>query len=75
MGQVISLRVLSLRAQAPKVAKQIETPCSPDPIMRRSCADRGEKRVTHGCDTMQTESHQEQLDVKDPNQRGLLESV
>ena len=35
MGQAISLRVWSLRVQARKVAKQIETPCPPDPIMRR----------------------------------------
>jgi hypothetical protein len=27
--------------------KQIETPRLPDPIMRRPCADREEKRVTH----------------------------
>jgi hypothetical protein len=36
MGKAISLRVLSLRAQAGKVVKQIETFCSSDPIMRRS---------------------------------------
>ncbi len=35
MGKAISLRVLSLRAQAGKVVKQIETFCSSDPIMRR----------------------------------------
>jgi hypothetical protein len=36
---------------APKVAGQIETPRPPDPIMRRPCADREEKRVTYGRDT------------------------
>jgi hypothetical protein len=34
-GKAISLRVQSLAAQAFKVAKQIETPYLPDPIMRR----------------------------------------
>jgi hypothetical protein len=48
MGKAISLRVLSLRAQAHKVVKQIEMPRPPDPIMRRLYADREEKRVTHG---------------------------
>ncbi|MDP1732276.1 MAG: hypothetical protein Q8L54_14110, partial [Devosia sp.] len=43
--------------------KQIETPRSPDPIMRRPSADREEKRVTHG--TVQ-EKIQEQLDRNDP---------
>lgn len=33
---------------SPRVAQQIETPRSPDPIMRRPGADREEKRVTHG---------------------------
>ena len=33
-------------SNAPKVARQIETPRLPDPIMRRPCADREEKRVT-----------------------------
>ena len=33
-----------------KVAGQIETPRPPDPILRRSRADREEKRVTHGRD-------------------------
>ena len=39
--------------RAPKVAGQIETPRPPDPIMRRPCADREEKRVTYGRDTRQ----------------------
>jgi hypothetical protein len=38
---------------APKVAGQIETPRPPDPIMRRPCADREEKRGTCGRDTRQ----------------------
>ncbi len=33
-----------------KVAKQIETPRPPDPILRRPRADREEKRVTYGRD-------------------------
>ena len=68
MGKVISLRVLSLWSQARKVVKQIETPRPPDPIMRRPCADREEKRVTRGSET---ERPTEQLDLNDPNQRGL----
>jgi hypothetical protein len=70
MGEAISLRVQSLRASARKVVGQIETPCSPDPIMRRPCADREEKRVTHGSDKSGW-TNQEQLDPTDPNQRGL----
>ena len=68
MGKAISLRVQSLRARARKVVKQIETPRLPDPIMRRPCADREEKRVTRG---NETEDRKEQLDLNDPNQRGL----
>ena len=66
MGQAISLRVQSLRAQARKVVKQIETPCSPDPILRRPCADREEKRVTRESDTIRKRSDQKQLDPKTP---------
>jgi hypothetical protein len=73
MGKTISLRVQSLRAKARKVVKQIGTPCLPDPIMRRPCADREEKRVTRRSDTIRTQSDQEQLDLHNPNQRGLLE--
>lgn len=47
MGKAISLRVQNLR-QNPKVVKQIEMPCPPDPIMRQPSADREEKRVPHG---------------------------
>jgi len=72
MGKTISLRVQSLRAKARKVVKQIGTPCLPDPIMRRPCADREEKRVTHRSDTIRTQSDQEQLDLHNPNQRRLL---
>jgi hypothetical protein len=75
MGQAISLRVRNLRVQARKVVKQIETPCPPDPIMRRLCADREEKRVTHGATRSRREGDQEQLDVNNPNQRGLLEPI
>ena len=70
-GQATSLRVQSLRVQTRKVVEQIEAPCSPDPIMRRPGADRGEKRVTHGHDTDWTGRNQEQLDGNNPNQRGL----
>ena len=73
MGEAISLRVQSLRVQARKVVNQIETPCSPDPIMRRPCADREEKRVTRGSDQSGMRTDQEQLDLTNPNQRGLSE--
>lgn len=48
MGKAISLRVQSLAGSTRKVVKQIETPCLPNPSMRRLYADREEKRVTHG---------------------------
>src|SRR4051812_28613514 len=54
-------------SNAPKVAGQIETPRPPDPIMRRPRADREEKRVIHGRDM----TKEEQLDPRNPNQRGL----
>ena len=73
MGEAISLRVPNLPAKARKVVEQIETPRSPDPIMRRPCADREEKRVTRGSDMIRNEDEQEQLDLNDPNQRGLLD--
>lgn len=38
------------RQQCLQVAGQIETPRPPNPIMRRRCADCGEKRVTYGRD-------------------------
>src|SRR3954464_2657447 len=72
MGKTISLRVQSLRAAACKVVVQIGTPCPPDPIMRQPCADREEKRVTHRSDTIPIARDQEQLDLNNPNQRGLL---
>ena len=52
-------------SNAPKVARQIETPRPPDPIMRRPCADREEKRVTHGNGSRR----EKQLDPNNPNQR------
>ncbi len=48
MGEVISLRVRNRMVQDLQVAGQIETPRPPDPILRRPCADREEKRETHG---------------------------
>jgi len=39
--------------------------------MRRPCADREEKRVTRGDDEHDEEADQEQLDLTNPNQRGL----
>ena len=73
MSEAISLRVPNLQATARKVVKQIETPRSPDPIMRRPCADREEKRGPAGTADSETMTDQEQLDLNDPNQRGLLD--
>ena len=50
MDEVISLRVRNRGQRCLQVAGQIETPRPPDPILRRLCADREEKRVTHGRD-------------------------
>src|SRR3546814_21021705 len=66
-----SLRVQSLRALARKVVKQIEAPRSPDPIMRRPCADCEETRVTYGDDEPDDDADQAQLDLANPNPRGL----
>ena len=70
MGEVISLRVQSLWASARKVVGQIETPRPPDPIMQRPCANREEKRVTRGSDTIRKQSDQEQLDLTTPIREG-----
>jgi len=53
-------------SNAPEVAGQIETPRPPDPIMRRPCADREEKRVTYGNGLRR----EELLAPANPNQRG-----
>ena len=71
MSETISLRTPSLQAKVCKVVKQIETSRSPDPIMRRPCADREEKRGPTGTTNPETMTEQEQLDRNDPNQRGL----
>jgi hypothetical protein len=71
MGEVISLRVQSLGAQAAKVARQIGTPCSCDPILRRP--QRRPRR--EACDPRERQIRtrsKEQLDFNAPNQRGLL---
>jgi hypothetical protein len=52
MGKAIPVTAPNLRPQACKVVYQIETPRLPDPIMRRLCVDREEKRVTHGNETI-----------------------
>ena len=72
MGKTIPLRTPSLRAKARKVVRQIETSCSPDPIMRRPCADREEKRGPAGATDPDRMTDQEQLDRNYPNQRRLL---
>ena len=74
-GKTISLRTPSLRAKACKVVRQIETSCSPDPIMRRPCADREEKRGPAGATDPERMTDQQQLDRNHPNQRRLLERL
>ena len=73
MGEAISLRVQNLQAQARKVVGQIETSRSPDPIMRRPCADREEKRGPAGA-TYPGQKVRSSLTSTDPNQRGLSET-
>jgi hypothetical protein len=70
MGKAISLRVSSLPAKACKVVKQMETPRLPDPIMRRLCADREEKRAS-GRSRKRNSIRAGRLDSNDPNQRRL----
>jgi len=72
MGAAIPLRVSTVATSFADAVKQIGTPRSPDPIMRRPRADREEKRVTHGIDDCRRmEINSEQLDPEDPNQRRL----
>jgi hypothetical protein len=70
MDEVISLRVRNRRQRCFQVAGQIETPRPPDPILRRPCADREEKRVTHGRDMR----NNEQLAAGCLKQKGRAES-
>ena len=61
-----SLRVLNLRARACKGVNQIEVSRLTDPIMRRPCADREEKRVTRGSENQKILCRR--LDAQSPNQ-------
>ncbi len=71
MGEAISLRVSNRTASAGQVVKQIETPRSPDPIMRRPRADREEKRVARGSDKPDTGNiDQETLASRTPIREG-----
>ena len=47
MGSAIPLRVPTVAAHVANAVNQIGTLRPPDPIMRRPCADREEKRATH----------------------------
>ena len=67
MDEVISLRVRNRRQRCFQVAGQIETPRPPDPILRRPCADREEKRVTHGRGMRNKDS----LPSAAPNRKGV----
>ena len=70
MSEAISLRVPNLQAKVRKVVRQIETSRSPDPIMRRPCADREEKRGPAGATVSKTMTDQEQLDLNGPIREG-----
>jgi hypothetical protein len=50
MGGAIPLRTPTAATRVADAVKQIGTPRSPYPIMRRPRADREEKRETHGRD-------------------------
>ena len=67
MDEVISLRVRNRRQRCLQVAGQIETPRPPDPILRRPCADREEKRETHGRDMRNKNS----LPPATPDRKGV----
>ena len=70
MDEAISHRDWTLvGSNAPKVAGQIEMPLPPDPILRRPCADREEKRVTYGRDIRSNK----QLAAGRPRQNGHAE--
>jgi hypothetical protein len=72
MGAAIPLRVSTATTRVADAVKQIGTPRSPDPIVRRPHADREEKRETHGReDSRRMEKNTEQLDPTNPNQRSL----
>jgi hypothetical protein len=64
-GKAIPLRVSILPSRrSRKVVKQIGTPRSPYPIMRRPRVDREEKRVTHGNETEKRVTHGNETDGK-----------
>ncbi len=68
MGQAISLRVQSLRAEPARSRDRLGRLALLTPSCGGLCADREEKRVTHGSDRAELD-HQEQLDRNRPNQR------
>ena len=51
--------------------KQIETPRLPDPIMRRPCADREEKRVTHANETARDPRERDDKQPGGPDRNSL----
>ena len=70
MGEAISLRVQSLQAELARSRNRLGRLAFLTPSCGGLCADREEKRVTHGNDKPEA-GHQEQLDRNHPNQRGL----
>src|SRR3954465_4684413 len=72
MGEAISLRVQSLRITA-RSWDRLRRFALLTPSCGGPSADREEKRVTRGSAMIRTRTEQEQLDLPDPNQRGLLD--
>ena len=70
MGQAISLRVQSLGAHPPRSWFRLGRLALLTPSCGGRSADREEKRVTHR--SGKSGQEKEQLDLADPNQRGLL---
>ena len=64
-------RIVPVQAKARKVARQAETPRSPDPSMRRPRADREEKRGPAATTHPATMAEPAQLGRNHPNRRGL----
>jgi hypothetical protein len=61
MDEVTSLKVRNRMVASPQSAGQIETRRPPDPILRRPCTNREEKRVTHGHDMRSDERDERAL--------------
>ena len=72
-GQAISLRVQNLRAEPARSRDRLGRLALLTPSCGGLCADRKEKRVTHGSDRSEP-GYQEQLDRNVPIREGLLQN-